>query len=104
VSLALGRLRRQFNDPLFVRTGHGMVPTPHATALLTPLRHALELLRTATREQVVFDPLTSGRQFRVSMTDVSHLEFLPKLVRRAETVATGRRQLSWPLDDNYLGR
>jgi len=87
VSLALGRLRRQFNDPMFVRTGHGMVPTPHATALLTPLRHALELLRTVTREQVVFDPLKSDRRLRVSMTDVSHVEFLPKLVRRAETVA-----------------
>ena len=44
VSLALGRLRRQFNDPLFVRTSEGMVPTPHASELLVPLRQALELL------------------------------------------------------------
>jgi DNA-binding transcriptional LysR family regulator len=87
VSLALGRLRKQFNDPLFVRTSAGMVPTPHATELLQPLRQALELLRTATRQQVVFDPATSTRHFRISMTDVSHLEFLPKLVRRLGAVA-----------------
>jgi DNA-binding transcriptional LysR family regulator len=87
VSLALGRLRRQFGDPLFVRTSAGMVPTPHANELVQPLRQALELLRTATREKVVFDPATSTRHFRVSMTDVSHLEFLPMLVSRVEKVA-----------------
>src|SRR5213595_611684 len=72
VSLALGRLRRQFNDPLFVRTAGGMLPTPHAEALVQPLRQALELLRTATQQQVVFDPGSSERKFRVSMTDISH--------------------------------
>lgn len=87
VSLALGRLRRQFNDPLFVRTSQGMVPTPHAAELQPPLRQALELLRAATREQVVFDPANSHRHFRISMTDVSHLEFLPRLVQRLGKVA-----------------
>ena len=38
--LALARLRRQFNDPLFVRTGEGMMPTPRALefwALIEPI-------------------------------------------------------------------
>jgi DNA-binding transcriptional LysR family regulator len=87
VSLALGRLRRQFNDPLFVRTSEGMVPTPHAAELIQPLRQALELLRVATQQQVVFDPATSRRRFRVSMTDISHLQFLPALMQRVGTVA-----------------
>lgn len=82
VSLALARMRRQFNDPLFVRTAEGMVPTPHATDLLGPLRQALELLRVATRQQVVFDAGSSTRRFRICMTDVSHLEFLPRLTHR----------------------
>lgn len=89
VSLALARLRRQFNDPLFVRTAQGMVPTPHAADLLGPLRQALELLRAATKQQVVFDPRTSKRRFRISMTDVSHLEFLPRVVKKVESVAPG---------------
>jgi len=87
VSLALGRLRRQFNDPLFVRTSEGMLPTPHATELIQPLRQALELLRVATHQQVVFDPATSRRRFRVSMTDISHLQFLPALIQRVGKVA-----------------
>jgi len=87
VSLALGRLRRQFNDPLFVRTSEGMLPTPHATELIQPLRQALELLRVATHQQVVFDPATSRRRLRVSMTDISHLQFLPALIQRVGKVA-----------------
>jgi DNA-binding transcriptional LysR family regulator len=82
VSLALGRLRRQFNDPLFVRTAGGMVPTPHASTLVEPLRQALELLRVATQQQVVFDPGSSARTFHIAMTDISHLELLPLLVNK----------------------
>jgi DNA-binding transcriptional LysR family regulator len=87
VSLALGRLRRQFNDPLFVRTAGGMVPTPHAVTLLQPLRQALELLRVATRQQVVFEPASSSRTFHIAMTDISHLEFLPSLVNKIGKLA-----------------
>ncbi|MDP1657547.1 MAG: LysR family transcriptional regulator [Hylemonella sp.] len=82
VSLALGRLRQQFNDPLFVRTSKGMEPTPHAKELVKPLRQALQILQAATRQQVVFEPALSERQFRISMTDFSHLEFLPSLINR----------------------
>lgn len=87
VSLALGRLRRQFNDPLFVRTSKGMEPTPHARELVKPLRQALQILQAATRQQVVFDPARSERRFRISMTDFSHLEFLPSLVNRINELA-----------------
>lgn len=87
VSLALARLRRQFNDPLFVRTGSGMMPTPHAVALAQPLRQALELLRVATQQQVVFDPSSSSRHFHIAMTDISHLEFLPSLINKVGKLA-----------------
>ncbi len=87
VSLALGRLRRQFNDPLFVRTAGGMVPTPHAVTLLQPLRQALELLRVATQQQVVFEPGSSSRTFHIAMTDISHLEFLPSLINKIVKLA-----------------
>jgi DNA-binding transcriptional LysR family regulator len=91
VSLALGRLRRQFNDPLFVRTGGGMLPTPHAVTLLQPLRQALELLRVATQQQVVFDPASSARTFNIAMTDISHLEFLPSLINKIGKLAPAVR-------------
>ncbi|MGE4339127.1 MAG: LysR family transcriptional regulator [Pigmentiphaga sp.] len=91
VSLALARLRRQFNDPLFVRTSAGMMPTPHALTLVRPLRQALELLRVATQQQVLFDPSTSTRHFHIAMTDISHLEFLPLLMNKIVRQAPGVR-------------
>ncbi len=87
VSLALARLRRQFNDPLFVRTRRGMLPTPHALTLVQPLQHALELLRTAVQQRVLFDPSTSTRLFHIAMSDINHLEFLPLLMNRIEQQA-----------------
>ncbi len=87
VSLALGRLRRYFNDPLFVRTGNGMVPTPRAADLVPQLRQALQLLQLATQQQAEFDPASSSRIFRISMTDISHLEFLPALMNNVARVA-----------------
>jgi DNA-binding transcriptional LysR family regulator len=64
-----------------------MVPTPHAEQLIAPLRQALELLRAATRQQVVFDARKSTRTFRISMTDISNLEFLPSLMNHLNRLA-----------------
>jgi DNA-binding transcriptional LysR family regulator len=87
VSLALARLRHIFDDPLFVRTGDGMLPTPRTAALVPQLRAALELLQAATRQQAQFDPASSSRTFHIAMTDISHLEFLPKLLNKVTNAA-----------------
>ena len=49
VSHALKRLRSIFADELFVRTPHGVQPTPRALALREPLRAALDLMAGAIR-------------------------------------------------------
>ena len=41
VSGMLARLRTLFNDPLFVRTPHGLLPTPRAQALAPSLKQWL---------------------------------------------------------------
>jgi DNA-binding transcriptional LysR family regulator len=41
VSGMLARLRQLFDDPLFVRTQRGLLPTPRAQALAPPLRQWL---------------------------------------------------------------
>src|SRR5260370_33764074 len=72
ISIGLGKLRRLFNDPLFVRTSRGMEPTPHAEEVIKPIREAIALLRSTLCSKVIFDHLTSTPTFRSSMTDISH--------------------------------
>ena len=69
MSNALGRLRRHFDDPLFVNTRGGMLPTPRALELAKPLRQALDLVRASTQKDSAFDPTASKRKFRFYMTE-----------------------------------
>lgn len=89
VSIWLGRLRREFDDPLFVRTPAGMQPTPRADQLLPAVREALEALRRLTAEKARFDPATAERRFAICMTDASHVNLLPQLLARVRAQAPG---------------
>ena len=42
VSGMLHRLRHMFSDPLFVRSSHGIVPTPRAEAIAGPIKELLQ--------------------------------------------------------------
>ncbi|MET3116585.1 DNA-binding transcriptional LysR family regulator [Undibacterium sp. GrIS 1.8] len=87
VSNALARLRRTFDDELFVRTVLGMQPTPLATGLAEPIASALENIRQALNQQESFDPASSKRQFTIAMTDVGEVYFMPVLVERCQLLA-----------------
>ena len=87
VSNALARLRRSFDDPLFVRTKDGMQPTPLAEQLAEPIRLALNGLTAAINRQEKFDPATSKRHFNVALTDVAELYFMPRLIAQCALVA-----------------
>jgi len=79
VSAWLGRLREQFDDPLFVRTSHGMQPTVQADALIEPARDAIRSLERLSEADTKFDPMTARRNFVISMSDSSHLALLPQI-------------------------
>lgn len=79
-SISLAKLRRIFDDALFVRTSAGMQPTPRAEALIGPTRSVLERLRRLPDPVPVFDPATGRREFRIAMTDASHIALLPRLL------------------------
>jgi DNA-binding transcriptional LysR family regulator len=87
VSNQLARLREAFDDPLFVRTSEGMVPTPRAIAIADPIRKSLLAIRFCLEEQLGFDPATSDRTFKIYMSDVGQLVFLPRLIERIGRVA-----------------
>lgn len=87
VSNALARLRETFNDPLFVRTAQGMVPTPMAQNIIGPVRNALSLLRVSVQESRIFNPLQANKTFRISMTDLTEAVVLPPLFQRLRRLA-----------------
>lgn len=90
-SNALARLRDTFNDPLFVRTAHGMLPTPLAQNIITPVRSALQLLRGSVHDSRVFDPASAHKTFRLSMTDLSEDTLLPATFQRLHKLAPNVR-------------
>src|ERR1700730_15144611 len=87
ISMSLAKLRRHFNDPLFVRTSSGMNPTPHAVELISLLKSAEDILQTALDLHVVFDPLTSARRFNLYSTDIAQVTLLPRLMQRLRKIA-----------------
>lgn len=87
VSNALARLRETFNDPLFVRTAQGMVPTPMAQNIIGPVRNALQLLRVSVQESRIFNPQQANKTYRVSMTDLTEAVLLPPLFQRLRRLA-----------------
>jgi len=89
MSHALGRLRLQLGDPLFVATPRGMVPTPRAVTLAPPIREAVQLVRRSLDAPRPFDPRAEVRTFTVSTTDFGALVILPPLLRNLATRAPG---------------
>lgn len=80
VSNALARLRTLLGDELFVRSSKGMLPTPLAQELAEPVAYALESLQGALTHKLAFDPLHSVRAFRIAMTDIGEVHFIPPLM------------------------
>jgi DNA-binding transcriptional LysR family regulator len=87
VSNALARLRRTFGDELFVRTAHGMQPTPYAQRISEPIAYALASVTQALNQEERFDPGSSERRFVIAMTDVGEIHFMPALVERCGRIA-----------------
>ncbi|MHA6493170.1 LysR family transcriptional regulator [Pseudomonas borbori] len=87
VSNALARLRETFNDPLFVRTAQGMVPTPMAQNIIGPVRNALQQLRISVQESRTFNPVQANKTYRISMTDLTEAVVLPPLFQRLRRLA-----------------
>ncbi len=87
VSNALKRLRERFDDPLFVRTPKGMVPTPMAKQLIGLVEEGLAKFNQALDQVRRFDPATSDRLFRIAMNDVGQLVVLPRLMSAARAQA-----------------
>jgi DNA-binding transcriptional LysR family regulator len=80
ISAALKRLRGHFGNPLFVRTSHGMRPTPHADAMAGTITRALHLLR-GVGQAASFSRGTTTVHYRIYINDVGMLVVMPQVLR-----------------------
>ncbi|MDP1646713.1 MAG: LysR family transcriptional regulator [Rubrivivax sp.] len=78
-SNALARLRAFFGDELFVRTPQGMQPTPVAERAVPAVMSCLQALEAELCGNVPFDPQTSDRHWRLSLSDLGEMMFLAPL-------------------------
>lgn len=89
ISHGLGRLRRMLNDPLFLRTPRGVVPTVRATELAEPIAEILSRVRSVVGTALPFDPAISQRRFVIAMPDAVSAVLLPPLLASVHSVAPG---------------
>jgi DNA-binding transcriptional LysR family regulator len=69
VSNALNRLRRLFNDELFIKVPSGVTPTPRATSIWSGIKDAMNVIRL-TLEPESFNPATAPVTFTLAMNDL----------------------------------
>src|SRR6478736_5841709 len=72
VSAALGRLRAFFGDPLFVRSGNRMQPTPRG----------IEIVASPS-----FDPEISRQPIVLALSDAGEVVFLPSILPEVRRLA-----------------
>lgn len=88
VSHTLDKLRAITGDPLFVRSGRGIVPTSGALALVDKARASLDSLRTLTTSGT-FDPATANQHFALVANDYQRDFLLPAFFKRVRAEAPG---------------
>jgi DNA-binding transcriptional LysR family regulator len=97
-SRALGRLRRAMNDPILVRAGQGLVPTPFAqrsAARVKALLDAAAELRSGAEGN---NPLSWQRTFSIRLNDALIPVLAPRLTRRVSADAPEVRLRFAPQD------
>lgn len=71
VSHALNRLREMLGDPLFIRHGPALQPTPLLAELQEPLRQLLFEVTTIVSRGATFDAPTSTREIVIGCPDIA---------------------------------
>lgn len=108
VSHGLGRLRKLLNDPVFLRTPKGVVPTARALELAGPVAEILARVRNVISAAEPFDAAKSSRRFIIGAPDGISSVFMPPLLAllrsRASGLDVGLRQLLPPQGGRQIGR
>src|SRR5918995_6970217 len=89
VSHGLGRLRRLLNDPVFLKSPRGVVPTARARELAAPIAEVLAGARRVVSSAAPFEPATSTRRFAIGAPDAVSVVMLQPLLAAIHAQAPG---------------
>jgi DNA-binding transcriptional LysR family regulator len=101
VSHALNRLRDRMKDKLFVRSKHGLVPTPRAFDLAVRVRMVMVETDTIFSGNA-FDPVNSSQLVRIATSDYASRILLPSLILALRQKAPNMRLRAVPMGPNML--
>jgi DNA-binding transcriptional LysR family regulator len=97
LSRILAQLRQYFDDPLFVRSGFRMEPTPKALQIHASVRVILDRVASLRSDSALFEPRTSHRTFNFCVVDAGLVKLLPGLIARLLAEAPNvRLQVLYP--------
>lgn len=100
LSKTLHKLRDSFEDELFTRTAHGLVPTPRAEELGAQLPTLLESVERVLGESD-FDPLTYLGSFKLLLPPILCEALLPGLVAELDKTAPGVQVITAEITPDY---
>jgi DNA-binding transcriptional LysR family regulator len=100
LSKTLQKLRESFDDELFTRTAHGLVPTPRAEVLGTELPALLESIERVLGSDD-FDPKTYTGSFKLLLPPILSEGLLPGLMAELGEVATGVQVITGDVTPDY---
>ncbi len=95
VSHTLQKLRVVLADPLFVRSGQGIVPTERALHLRRPIQGIVDAMKRLGEERA-FDPKAEELEFRVAANDFQRELFFPPLLRKCREIGVSLRLVFLP--------
>jgi DNA-binding transcriptional LysR family regulator len=103
LSYQIERMRRRFGDPLFVRSGNRMAPTPLAQRLADPASRILRILETEVAGLQRFQPAATTREFRIGVNEIGAITLVPRIVRQLAAAAPHARLAPVQVDSGTLG-
>ena len=97
LSSILARLRTLTGDPLLVRTGQGMTPTPTAIELADHARELLARIHGTVSRRNAFDPAVAELSFTIQAVDSMTATVLTNLIAHLRRTAPGIKLIIGPL-------
>ncbi len=90
VSYSIAQLRTIFRDPLFERTGNGVVPTRHCEVIVASISGLLAEFESLTRE-VDFSPALAQGVVVISCNHYERMIILPRFIQKIRSEAPNLR-------------